>query len=357
MKIIHCSDLHLDSKIDKLSSEKSRIRREEILRSFERMVEFAFEQDVRVIIIAGDMFDTTRITIKTKNRVLRTIINNAHIDFIYLPGNHDELSFLAGLQDIPDNLKVFNEEWKNYSYGEVVISGVQLTSKNSLTIFDRLSLSEKMVNIVVVHGQVVGYNSSEEGEIISIPKLKDKNIDYLALGHIHSYSTGIIDQRGEYVYCGCLDGRGFDETGEKGFVLLDVSSGSVAKQFVEFSSRKLFEIEFDVSLYKDYLSAKEELIKAISNYSSKDLLKIVLKGEHKTDFEIDKEGLEILLNERFFFATVLDKTTLKVELKDYETDKSVRGEFVRSVWESDLDSNLKQEVIMCGLKALRGEEI
>ena len=39
MKMIHCADLHLDSKMESnLSAEKARERREELLQTFERMV-------------------------------------------------------------------------------------------------------------------------------------------------------------------------------------------------------------------------------------------------------------------------------------------------------------------------------
>ena len=54
--------------------------------------------------------------------------------------------------------------------------------------------------------------------------LKNKNIDYLALGHIHGYKEAPLDGRGKYCYPGCLEGRGFDECGKKGFVLLNIEN-------------------------------------------------------------------------------------------------------------------------------------
>ena len=57
----------------------------------------------------------------------------------------------------------------------------------------------------------------------------------------------------------------------------------------------------------------------------------------------------------FFFAKVYDKTQLKVNVIDYESDKSVKGEFVRAVCESDLSSEQKNKIIACGLSALKGE--
>ena len=42
MKIIHCSDLHLDSKMkSNLKDNRSKERRDEILRTYQNMVEYA----------------------------------------------------------------------------------------------------------------------------------------------------------------------------------------------------------------------------------------------------------------------------------------------------------------------------
>ena len=101
MKIIHCSDLHLDSKMkSNLDSMKAKERRDEILRTYQNMVEYAIENDVKIIIIAGDMFDKKNITVKARNIVLDSICSHPEIDFIYLKGNHDEASFILDLEEI-----------------------------------------------------------------------------------------------------------------------------------------------------------------------------------------------------------------------------------------------------------------
>ena len=77
MKFIHCADLHLDSKIDTIPAQKSKIRREEIVNSFERLCDYATENAVTAVIIAGDMFDTERVTSKTKARVIKAFEKKA----------------------------------------------------------------------------------------------------------------------------------------------------------------------------------------------------------------------------------------------------------------------------------------
>ncbi len=358
MKFIHCADLHLDSKIDTLPSEKSKKRREEILHTFERLCEYAKNNSVTAVIIAGDMFDTQRITVKTRGRVLSAIKSTPEVDYLYLAGNHDDENFIKDADDLPANLKSFTEEWTKFCYGDVEISGTILTPTNAKYVYDRLNLSEDKANIVVMHGQVAGYKSEDKAEIISIPKLKEKNIDYLSLGHIHSYSKNKIDTRGEYAYCGCLDGRGFDETGKKGFVLLTCKDKKITSEFVHFGSRDLYEFEFDVTSYSDWYDCRADLLeKLTAEYSAESLIKVVLKGEHGTDFEIDVEDLVLRLNERFYFGKVYDRTNLKVSIEDYATDKSVRGEFVRLVLESELTAEEKDEIILLGLNVLKGDGV
>ena len=84
MKIIHTADLHLDSKIETLPTEKSKIRREEIVRTFERLVDFAKQNEVRAVIIAGDMFDHQKVSQNTVQTVAEIISDAQQIDFLLL---------------------------------------------------------------------------------------------------------------------------------------------------------------------------------------------------------------------------------------------------------------------------------
>lgn len=357
MKIIHCADLHLDSKMEKLPSAKSKVRREEILRTFERLADYATENGVTAVIIAGDMFDTSRVTIKTRERVIKAVENNSTVDFLYLSGNHDDDNFIETSQSLPDNFKIFEDKWTAFNYGDVTINGVKLTSLNCGTVYDDLVLNSEKINLVTMHGQIADYNGSDKTQKISLPLLKNKNIDYLALGHVHEYSEDSLGLRGKYVYSGCLEGRGFDELGEKGFVLIEINDGKLESNFVEFCSRSLHELEYDLTEKNTWLDVKNEIINLTkNNVNEKNLLKVVVKGEHDIGLDVDKDGLSSRLNETFFYAKVYDKTTLKITADDYALDKTVRGEFVRAVWESDLTEQEKHRVIMCGLNALKGED-
>ncbi len=357
MKIIHCADLHIDSKMETLPSDKTRIRREEVLHAFERLTEYAVANAVAAVIIAGDMFDTVKISAKTKNRVIHAIERAPEVDFLYLTGNHDEDGFLNSIENMPENLKIFGSDWTYFQYGDVCIAGIIQTEKNAGLMYDTLKLQENNKNIVVLHGQTADYKSNDQAALISIPKLKNKNIDYLALGHIHSYSENILDDRGVFAYSGCLEGRGFDETGEKGFVIIDTSQVKLRPEFVRFSARQMFVYEFDLTDCKNWYAAQEEILDQLkNNYPPESLVKVILKGEIKPTCEADVNSLLQRLLEIFFYAKIYDRTVLSVGENDYKYDKSVRGEFMRAVQESDMDELTKRRVIMCGINALKGED-
>ena len=361
MKIIHCSDLHLDSKMSSnLDSIKAKERRDEILITYQNMVKYALENNVKIIMIAGDLFDKRNITKKARNIVLDSIISNPNIDFLILKGNHDESVFFAELEELPQNLKLFNNKnWTQYRYNNITISGIEFGNLNSYEIYNTLIIDKNNINIVLMHGQESKYEQKDKTEIINMQELKNKNIDYLALGHIHKYKREKIDNRGIYCYSGCLEGRGFDECGEKGFVLLQVDEENkkIESNFISFASRCLYEINVDVTGLVSTLEIEKKVDEEIKNIASKNLIKIVVKGNLDLEVDIDINYLEKKYNSVYYFAKIYDETKLKIDYMSYEKDQSLKGEFIRLILSQNLDEKTQKEIITTGIKALSGEEV
>lgn len=360
MKIIHCSDLHLDSKMEaNLTKEQARERKDEILITFKNMIEYAKKNKVEVIIIAGDLFDKNRVSAKAKNIVKDSILSNPDIDFLYLKGNHDVSSFIDETE-IPNNLKLFsNETWKEYTYGNVVITGIELTNQDNYHIYNSLILSKSNVNIVVMHGQESEYDSKDKTEVINLNELKNKNINYLALGHIHSYKMEKLDRRGKYCYSGCLEGRGFDECGDKGFVLIDINKDDKIKtKFVKMAQRTLYEIEVDITGLKTTSEVEKKINADLKAIPKESLIKIILTGKVDIDSERDIKYLLKIYNEKYYFAKIYDKTSFAINYLDYEYDASLKGELIRLVLsQEDISDEEKKIIIETGIKALSGEEV
>ena len=362
MKIIHCADLHLDSKMSAhLSEEKATERRYEILATFEKMVSYAIQNDIQAIMIAGDMFDTAKNKLKRiKNRVLSLIEKSSEIDFLYLRGNHDNDDFFQNLEYIPNNLKLFSSQWTAYTYNDIVITGLEFNSDitSSSNIYSNLVLNEHNFNIVLLHGQVSLYGDNKREEIINLSKLQNKSIDYLALGHIHSYELNKLDDRGIWCYSGCLEGRGFDECGKKGFVVLNIQNKNLSYEFIPIAERTIHDISIDITniLNTDELMALTH--SKIAKIPNKDLLKITLTGTTTEETDLDLDYLIQQTKNSFYVCKISDKTEPKIDYLKYQHDISLKGEFIRTVTAlDDISESEKNKIIMLGIHALLGKEL
>ncbi|MBR4169227.1 MAG: DNA repair exonuclease [Lachnospiraceae bacterium] len=364
MKIIHCADLHLDSPMRAhLDPVKSKERKMELLETFRNMVHYAVQEEVGAILIAGDLFDSKHVSKMVMNAFLRQIETHPEIAFYYLRGNHDALS-LPESEGLPKNLHLFSDTWKKYPLNKdenVMLYGVEYNGRNEHRIYEALSMNADDFNIVMLHGQTADHNMGDRTEYIEIPKLQNIGLDYLALGHVHSYALEKIDARASYCFPGCLEGRGFDECGEHGFVLLDIDeeSGKYTSEFVPFAFRRLYRVEVDVTGMMSSEEMRDLIEQTLDNcrIDAGSLIKIVLRGDVDVSCEKNIDYLLHAFENRFYFVTITDETKMQVDFRMYAFDESLKGEFIRNVLASELTDTEKGEVIHFGLMALKGEEI
>ena len=353
LKFIHCADIHLGSRMEaKLPREKVEQRRTELRTTFVRMIEYAKDNGVRAILLSGDVFDSDRPLKRDKTAFYSLVRENPDIDFLYLRGNHDNKESYVE-KELP-NLKCFDSEWGRYSYGDVDIWGIELCADNALSLYSTLRTDSERTNIVMLHGTVG--DGARDG-IIDIRSLRNRGIDYLALGHYHSYREGRIDDRGIYAYSGCLEGRGFDETGEKGFVLLELTEEGVRSTFVPFAHRVIRKFVVDISECGELFDVRAVLDREL-RYDKRDMLRVELEGEIFFDGDELVEECEEYLYLNCYFVSVKNKTQTGFDLSEYESELSLRGEFVRTVMSSsEYTDEQKRSIITYGLRALAGREV
>lgn len=356
MKIIHCADLHLDSRMESgLSPEQAQERRLELLRTFTRMVERAAEEQAEAVLLCGDLFDNRTISVRAGNCVMDAIVEHPQMNFYYLQGNHDRNSFLHDFRQLPENLKTFGPEWTSYEQGGVTITGAELSKETPEDLMERLALDEGRVNIVMLHGTVQEYRGKEPWDAIPLRVLRERGIDYLALGHLHSFRLERLDDRGYWCYSGCLEGRGFDECGEKGYVELEIGQGKVAPVFVPFAERSLHDISVDITGLTTQEEIQRKIRQALRDISRKDMVQVRLVGQAGPETERDAAWIRKWLEEACYFLRVKDEASLLIRPEDYRYDVSLKGEFVRLVLASELADDEKEAVLRRGLCALTGE--
>lgn len=167
-------------------------------------------------------------------------------------------------------------------------------------------------------------------------------------------------QGGVYCYPGCLEGRGFDECGEHGFVLLDIKDNKlVGNEFISVSYRNLYEEDVDISECMNSVEMAEKVREVLykKDYASASLIKVVLTGQIDINAEKNLTYITENFKNDYYYFKLYDHTSIKVDYSSYQYDKSLKGEFVRLVESDDtLDDITKASIIKIGIDALSGEE-
>ncbi len=348
MKILHLADIHLSSKMDQFE-ERAEERRQEIFQTLENVIHKAKSEEIGVVLLCGDVFDKPRPTLKDKKQFYNLIKDYPEMKFVYLRGNHDNAQ---SYHEEMSNLLTFNEtEWTKYEFGEVAVAGRELTKDNVSMLHEGLELDPSKYNIVMLHGGVPGTSNAQD--LIQIDNFKNKNINYLALGHIHKRCEGELDRRGVWAYSGNLEGRGYDEVGEKGYIELDTEANT--HTFVPCCSREIVVVKSDLSAAKDDQEALNMAMNAVDDIQEKNIVKLELTGKVKFDTEgfVDRVERKIRGTKRFFHFKVKDMTKRYISIEEYEKKNSLIGEFIRQVRDdSSLKEDEKQTIYELGIEAL-----
>ena len=376
MKIIHCSDLHLDADLrSRFDAESAADRRAELMNTFRRLCRQARELHARAVLICGDLFDTDAPSPSAVRAVEDLILTYSEILFFCLRGNHDSRSVLFRTREMPGNFRLFDSSWTVWELEsgseEQRSAGQRFAEQRKICIIGKEAgdgpftpppLDPSNVNIVMLHGQIREGMSASDPETVPLSALRGIGIDYLALGHLHSYRSFPLDQRGTAVYSGCLEGRGFDECGECGFVLLDTdtSSGRIRSRFIPFASRSLYRVPCDVSGCVSDAEVYERISSALSSSpaQARDLVRLELTGNLEYSCSPDPALIRAEWEDGYHYFDCVDNTVAVVHSEDFLCDATLKGEFVRIVSAAGgLDENERAAVLRCGLRALSGEPL
>ncbi len=199
-------------------------------------------------------------------------------------GSHKRLDFspYASVR-WPDNVHMFHSDYfERVELPELgaVVYGNAFTSKyrdtSPLEHF-KPDYDEGLTRLMVFHGDLNAVKSRYGA--VTAEQMAATGMDYIALGHIHQFTQVWQKEGTAYAYCGCPEGRGFDETGDKGVLAGTVAPGEVQMEFVPLCQRRYWDIPVDVT-GKDPAAA---LLEAIPPGSGQDIYRFRLVGERKED--------------------------------------------------------------------------
>ncbi|NQW23421.1 MAG: exonuclease SbcCD subunit D [SAR202 cluster bacterium] len=314
MRVLHFSDLHIGvenyGRIDPETGLSTRLG--DFLDSLDQVVEFALNQGVDLVLLAGDVYKG-RDPSQTHQREFAKRLNRlsrSGIPTFILVGNHDlpAASSRATAVDIFPTLEVANvhvgSSLKTYTVdtpsGPLQILAVPWPRRSAILSRDdsrglsieqvRQALEERLTNgiemeaqgldpnvpailtaHVTVNGATVGTERSMmlgNDHVLLVSALDRPQVEYVALGHIHKHQI-LRPNPPMVVYSGSLQRVDFSEEGdEKGFCVVDLdATAPQGQRMTNFEFHKLSARSFvtvDVSVESQDADPTTTVVRAIA---------------------------------------------------------------------------------------------
>lgn len=351
IKLLHSADWHLGSPFTGKNAADSLAKA--LLSIPQRIAELCRSEQCQILLLSGDLFDGS--PSREAIRVFKQALEAISVPVFIAPGNHDCAA--AGslwLTELwPENVHIFTKS---------AVTSVALPELDcrvygaGFEAMDCAGLLEgfcarhpERYSIGIFHGDPTQVNSPYCP--ITPRQIRNCGLSYLALGHIHK---GGQLQAGSTLcaWPGCPMGRGFDEQGEKGVLLVTLAEEASAA-FVPLGLPRFIEMSLDVC--GDAVSALESVLPAAGN---EDFYRITLTG---TSDPIDIHYLTKHFS-RFPNLELHDKTQLPTDLWRSAGEDNLEGVFFQLLRDSMAEQSDKdQRITLLAAKIARqildGQEV
>ncbi|WEV44211.1 DNA repair exonuclease [Lactobacillus sp. ESL0684] len=238
MKFIHLADAHLDSPFLGLSflpSEQFSQIRQAPNESLTKIVDLALAEQVDLVLIAGDTFDSARPDPSSQLFFAQEIsrLTAAEIQVVMIFGNHDHMQEsdllipdspyfkLLGNREQVETITCQTKTGFNYA-----VNGFSYLNNHITTdMLEQFPAKSSQYTFGLMHAQEkAGQSNQNVYAPFRSSDLKNLNYDYFALGHIHLRQ--VLSENPLIVYSGNIQGRHINELGAKGCYLGEINEAT-----------------------------------------------------------------------------------------------------------------------------------
>lgn len=235
IRFLHAADIHIDSPLIGLGRyEGAPVEqiRNATRKAFENLVHLAITEQVKFVLIAGDLYDgdwrdyNTGLFLSKEMAKLR----NEGIRVLIITGNHDAESNITKSLRMPENVKIFSTRKPEIVLIKEFNIAVHGQGFHQRAITENLAANypeglSGYFNIGILHTSVTGRPGHETYAPCQIETLLSKQYDYWALGHVHK--SEILHEDPWIIFPGNIQGRHIRETGPKGCTLVTIDDGKI----------------------------------------------------------------------------------------------------------------------------------
>ena len=308
MKFLHTADWQMGMRADSVGRMAARVREERLI-SAQRVVDAAREHNAEMILLTGDVFEDNavdRLLVRKVGEVLRKFPGPVYI----IPGNHDPLSpgsvWEHSVWKEAGNITVFTKN-EPLELDTCVLFPCPLhekySSKDPTAWIDAHNLSKPAIGLA--HGNVEGIQNGEPDYPIPRDAAVRRGLDYLALGHWHSF-VRYDDPNGEchMAYSGAHETAKFGERESGKSVLVEISGRGSPPKLTPIRTGILDWRTIDCSVAQP--SSLESLIQQLTDIAKpgSTLVRMHLQGILFPEDRGALKRLEEIVASRFLFGTL-----------------------------------------------------
>jgi DNA repair protein SbcD/Mre11 len=375
VRFIHTSDIHLDTSFSG-SGFPSRLgdrKREAIRSTFRRILDDARLCEAELLLIAGDLFESERVTPDTFEFIKQQLAALTSTRVFIAPGNHDPAIPGSPYRDDswPPNVHIFSSE--QFQSVEIRELGVRVTGFGFIhhNLEERYfrglpELSADLFNIVLAHGSDISRvpaGKSKHGPF-EVRDVAGKNIQYCALGHYHQQHRVDNEIDGTAIwYSGIPEGRGWDEEGSCGYLVGEIVDGGLKLEGKRCNQYPLS----TVTIACDTFATREQILDEILSmrgtaFDSNTILRVQLAGSLDPKLDLSLGEIEERLAGEVLHIQWNDQTQPALDFESMAQEKTIRGRFVRVMNERiaaalDAERIILERARIYGLQALSGREV
>ncbi len=375
--LIHTADVHLGAPLGWLG-ERAADQREELRRTFRRIVDLTREEDADCLIVAGDLFDGNRPPASAVRFVLRELArltDACEAQVVILPGSHDH----AGEASVFRCYQSDFEQLDRVSILEGGVGGRVRLPRAGLTIHGAPPVSERSnthqmgsltpdpestYNIAVLHGSLDLVPGAPDDHPILRSELETPGWSYFALGHWHSWKE--IEVNGvPGVYPGAPEIVAPDQAGAGFVARVSLSRDGTRVTQARVAARSVADASISVDGAIDAKEVAQRVRTAVPP-DADTILRMALTGLLRLDATLDTRALVEELRADYF-EVLPPRESYHVRLEDADLDalpeRLVIGRFVRLMRdsiESTEDDRTRDEMeaaLQLGVALLQGKDV
>lgn len=274
IKLLHSADWHLDSPIQGRTPEQTALLRDALLAVPGKIAALCRQEGCRMLLLSGDLFDGP--CTADSLRAVRAALEEVAVPVFIAPGNHDHLTADSPWlrERWPENVHIFTQAAiTGVDVPELGcrVYGAGFTGPDCDGLLEGFRADTELCAIGVLHGDPTQVTSPYCP--ITQAQVAASGLRYLALGHIHK--GGSFQAGGTLcAWPGCPAGRGFDELGPKGALVVTLGEQDAQTRFVALDTPRFHDLQTPVG--RDAAQTLAALLPPVGN---DDFYRITFTGE------------------------------------------------------------------------------